>query len=81
MYAIRSYYEIAAASDEQAMGVEQVNLAVSEMDKVTRQNAADAEDSAAVSLQLKEQARHLRAIVSRLVRLVSGSETAGTISP
>ncbi len=72
--------EIAAASDEQAMGVEQVNLAVSEMDKVTRQNAADAEDSAAVSLQLKEQARHLRAIVSRLVRLVSGSETAGTIS-
>ncbi|MEW6221482.1 MAG: methyl-accepting chemotaxis protein [Thermodesulfobacteriota bacterium] len=35
--------EIAAASDEQAKGIEQINLAVSSMDAVTQQNAADAD--------------------------------------
>ena len=37
--------EIAAASNEQAQGVDQVNTAVTEMDKVTQQNAAGATDS------------------------------------
>jgi methyl-accepting chemotaxis protein len=36
--------EIAAASDEQAQGIEQINRAVSEMDKVVQQVAANAED-------------------------------------
>ncbi|MCP3952943.1 MAG: hypothetical protein GY697_12110 [Desulfobacterales bacterium] len=35
--------EIAAASNEQAQGIGQVNTAVTEMDKVTQQNAATAE--------------------------------------
>ena len=38
--------EIAAASREQAQGIDQVNKAVTEMDKVTQQNAANAEESA-----------------------------------
>ena len=38
--------EIAAASGEQAQGIEQVNRAVTEMDKVVQQNAATAEESA-----------------------------------
>ena len=37
--------EIAAASNEQAQGVDQINKAVSEMNKVTQQNAANAEES------------------------------------
>ncbi|HAA02439.1 MAG TPA: methyl-accepting chemotaxis protein, partial [Syntrophobacteraceae bacterium] len=39
--------EISAASSEQAQGIEQINRAVTEMDKVTQQNAANAEESAA----------------------------------
>ena len=35
--------EIAAASNEQAQGIDQVNTAVGQMDKVTQQNAANAE--------------------------------------
>jgi len=38
--------EITAASDEQAQGIEQINKAVAEMDKVTQQNAAAAEELA-----------------------------------
>ena len=38
--------EIAAASDEQAQGIEQINQAVTQMDKVVQQNAANAEQSA-----------------------------------
>ena len=39
--------EIAAASAEQADGIEQVNRAVSQMDEVTQQNAALVEEAAA----------------------------------
>jgi len=40
--------EIAAASKEQAQGIEQVNIAVSEMDKVTQQNAAGSEELSSI---------------------------------
>ena len=38
--------EIAAASQEQAQVIDQVNTAIAQMDKVTQQNAANAEESA-----------------------------------
>ena len=41
--------EIAAASAEQADGIEQVNRAVSQMDEVTQQNAALVEEAAAAA--------------------------------
>ena len=41
--------EIASASREQTQGIDQVNQALGEMDKVTQQNAANAEESAAAS--------------------------------
>ena len=41
--------EIAAASNEQALGVEQINKAVEEMNSVTQQVAANAEESASAS--------------------------------
>jgi methyl-accepting chemotaxis protein len=65
--------EIAAASQEQSQGIGQVNIAVTEMDKVTQQTAANAEESAAAAEQLNAQAEQMKSYVGDLVRLVSGS--------
>jgi len=51
--------EISAASQEQATGIDQVNLAVSQMDGVTQQNASLVEQSSAASASLMEQVRLL----------------------
>lgn len=51
--------EIASASDEQSRGIDQVGLAVVEMDRVTQQNAALVEESAAAAAALEEQASRL----------------------
>ncbi|MEI6564318.1 MAG: methyl-accepting chemotaxis protein [bacterium] len=65
--------EISAASRQQAQGIDQVNVAVSEMDKVIQQNAANAEESASASEELSSQAQELYALVAELTALVSGS--------
>jgi methyl-accepting chemotaxis protein len=65
--------KIAAASKEQAHGIEQVNMAVAEMDKVTQQNAANAEESAGASEELNAQAEQMKSMVQELVALVGGS--------
>ena len=65
--------EITAASNEQAIGVEQLNRAVSEMDKVTQSNAAAAEESAAAAEEMHEQAKLLADLVSALCTLVDGA--------
>jgi len=51
--------EIANASREQAIGIEQVNVAIAQLDSVTQQNAALVEESAAAALSMAEQARDL----------------------
>ncbi|MFP3505748.1 methyl-accepting chemotaxis protein [Burkholderia sp. SIMBA_062] len=56
--------EISYASKEQSAGIEQVNRAVSEMDKVTQQNAALVEEAAAATQSLKDQAGALREAIS-----------------
>jgi len=56
--------EIAAASKEQATGLNQINKAVSEMDKVTQSNAASSEESAAAAEELSAQAESLGAIIA-----------------
>jgi len=56
--------EIAAASQEQSAGIEQVNKAVVQMDEVTQQNGALVEEAAAASAALDEQARSLDNLVS-----------------
>jgi len=65
--------EIAAASNKQAQGIEQVNTAVSEMDKLTQSNAANAEESASASEELSAQAEQMKSMVGDLVTLVGGS--------
>ena len=56
--------EIAAASNEQAQGIEQVNTAVAEMDKVVQQNAANAEESASASEEMSAQAQELNSMLA-----------------
>ncbi|MFA9217519.1 MAG: methyl-accepting chemotaxis protein, partial [Sphingomonadaceae bacterium] len=56
---------ITAASGEQNSGINQVNLAITEMDSVTQQNAALVEQAAAAAGSMQEQAAHLAQLVSR----------------
>ncbi|MFH8134800.1 methyl-accepting chemotaxis protein [Pantoea osteomyelitidis] len=51
--------EIASASDEQSRGIDQVGQAVTEMDRVTQQNASLVEESASAAASLEEQASRL----------------------
>lgn len=67
--------EIAAASREQAQGIEQVNRAMSEMDKVTQKNAANAEESASASEEMNAQAAQMRDFVAEIAVLVGRDET------
>jgi methyl-accepting chemotaxis protein len=55
---------IALASQEQSAGIEQVNVAITQMDQVTQQNAALVEEAAAASEALREQSRALSELVS-----------------
>jgi methyl-accepting chemotaxis protein len=65
--------EIAAASKEQAQGIDQVNTGVAEMDKVVQQNAANAEESASASEELSGQAQELNNMVAELLAMVGGT--------
>jgi methyl-accepting chemotaxis protein len=64
--------EISAASREQSGGIDQVNIAITEMDKVVQQNAANAEESASAAEEMNAQAEQLREYVNDLVTLVTG---------
>jgi hypothetical protein len=56
--------EIASASMEQTVGIEQVNAAIAQMDEVTQQNAALVEEAAAAAASMQEQAAVLADVVS-----------------
>ncbi len=70
--------EVSAASREQTQGVEQINLAVSNMDQVTQSNAANAEESAAAGEELSAQARELQDMVVELTAMVKGAGAANS---
>jgi methyl-accepting chemotaxis protein len=65
--------EIAAASNEQAQGIEQINTAMSQMDTVTQSNAANAEESASAAEELSAQADELSSMVLELQKMVGGA--------
>ena len=56
--------EIADASEEQRIGIEQVNFAITQMDQVTQQNAALVEQAAAAAAAMQEQSAQLAQSVS-----------------
>ena len=57
--------EISAAASEQAAGIGQVNQSVGEIDRMTQQNAALVEESAAAADSLREQAQRLTQVVQQ----------------
>ncbi len=70
--------EIAAASDEQSRGIVQVSQAISEMDKVTQQNASLVEEASTAAASLEEQGARLTEAVGafRLIGAGAGRTTA-----
>ncbi len=67
--------EISAASLEQSAGIEQVNLAVTQMDETTQQNAALVEEAAAAAESLEDQAETLSHAVA-IFKLTAGTTVA-----
>jgi methyl-accepting chemotaxis protein len=75
--------EIAAASQQQAMGIEQVSKAMAQMDQVTQTNAAQTEELSSTSQTLASYAAQMQAMVARFVlesgaRQDSGPAKAGS---
>jgi methyl-accepting chemotaxis protein len=72
--------DISDASNEQSLGIEQVGLAISQMDEVTQQNAALVEQAAAAAESLEEQAHQLAQTVA-IFRIAESKEAHRLISP
>jgi len=64
--------EIAAASGDQSHGVTQLSTTVAEMDRVTQQNAGTAEETAAASEEMNQQAQALHDAIGTLGTLIGG---------
>ncbi len=67
--------EIAAASNEQAQGISQVTTGLAQIDQVTQQNTASAEESAAAAEELSGQALQMQEMLKRFV-LHKGDQVA-----
>jgi len=63
--------EITQASEEQSRGIDQVNIAVSQIDSVTQQNAALVEESSSAAASLEDQARQLADITAKFTVLTT----------
>ncbi|MYN05695.1 HAMP domain-containing protein, partial [Pseudoduganella sp. DS3] len=72
--------EITSASQEQSSGIEQVNLAIVEMDNATQQNAALVEQAAAAARSMQEQSEHLVQAVA-VFRLDPAASAAQSWAP
>jgi methyl-accepting chemotaxis protein len=66
--------EITNASQEQRIGIDQVNEAIAQMDQVTQQNAALVEEAAAAAASMQEQA-------ARLAQVAAGFRLGTTAAP
>jgi methyl-accepting chemotaxis protein len=81
--------EIAAASIEQSSGIDQVNIAITQMDEVTQQNAALVEEAAAAAESLVDQANSLMESVSvfrvddsqHVTRLAPKADSKAVVTP
>lgn len=66
--------EIAAASHEQAVGLQQISTATSQLDTTTQSNAAVAEETSAAAEELNAQSRELHKLVDHFVAVVKGTK-------
>ena len=73
--------QIATASDEQAQGVTQVNVAIARMDHTTQSSAATAAESASLAQALTAQAQGLAATVAQVADLVGDARRSSAPEP
>ncbi len=57
--------EMARGSQEQALGIEQINLAMGSLDQATQENAALVEETASAAVQMSNDAEQLASVVNR----------------
>jgi hypothetical protein len=69
--------EIAAASQEQTVGIEQVNKAMTQVDQVTQSNSAQTEELSSTAQSLSSQAVQLQGLVSKFV--LDGGQSGGNL--
>jgi methyl-accepting chemotaxis protein len=72
--------QAARTSDDQVRRLQQISGAMGQMEKVTSENAAGAEERSAASLELSDQSDKLREVVAALQAIVCGSATQGSPS-
>ncbi len=72
--------EIAASGTEQAQGIQQVTIGLNQIDQVTQQNTASAEEGAAAAEELSSQADQLRQMLARFV-LKQGASMSAQFRP
>ncbi|MFP4347528.1 MAG: methyl-accepting chemotaxis protein [Desulfococcaceae bacterium] len=68
--------EIAQASREQAMGIEQINNAVGNLERGIQQNAAGAEESASAAEEMNRQTEQMKRYVADLAGIIRSGEGA-----
>lgn len=73
--------EIACSSVEQSRGIDQVNIAVSQIDRIIQANASHAEESASAAQELSAQAETLNSMIDRLIRVVHGDRHPQSDTP
>ena len=69
--------QVSSASQDQSRGIEQINLSVSQMDRVTQSSAASAEETASASEELNGQTQEVRDAVVELAALIHGQSSNG----
>ena len=73
--------EIASASTEQSRGIEQITVAIGQVDGVTRNTAAGAEEMASAAEELNGQVNAMRDTVHELVMLLHGRDSDAPVAP
>ena len=63
---------IASASAEQAQGIDNISNVICDMEKITQDNAANAEETASIAEEMSEQSGQIREFVNQLTSLVRG---------
>lgn len=73
--------EIAAASKEQAQGIDQINMAVNAINTVVQQNTAISEETAGASEEMSAQSKTMQSMVQELLLLIGGSKKKSVNRP
>jgi methyl-accepting chemotaxis protein len=72
--------EINSATGEQSRGIDQINVAVAQMNTVTQSAAANSEEAAAASEELSAQAAELNVMVETLSGIVYGQRDTNSLA-